>query len=232
MTTWVDAIRTFSLASLALAAGACVVPDGAPEEVEDIEEVEEADAALVGEPKWPTICVTIQRGGQGDAEDATIYSISPDYNEGAGQRVGTGNTGYTKRALLRFDLSVIPPGAPVLWAYLSLAQQWTESEGRVFVYQVVAPWSEDTVTWDSFGDAHGLDLVGSFVTVKGAATRQVRISSLVSSWVSGAAKNHGVLLAEDGPSYHMFSSSEHPDVAQRPHLRVCYATPTPPVSTR
>lgn len=232
MTTWVDATRTFSLACLALAAGACAVPDEAPEDIEDLEEVAEAEAALTGEPRWPLTCVTIQRGAQGDAEDATIHAVSPDYNGGAEPRVGTGNASYTKRALLQFDLSVIPPGAPVLWAYLSLAQQWTDSESEIFVHQVVAPWSEDTVTWDSFGDAYDPNLAGSFVTVSGAAARHVRISSLVSRWVRGTTPNHGVLLAEVGPSYHTFSSSEHPDVAQRPYLRVCYLSPKAPDSGR
>lgn len=235
MTTWVDAIRTFSVASLALSAGACAVPVEAPEEVgevEEVEEVAEAEAALPGEPRWPLTCVTIQRGGQGGAEDATIYEVSPYYNEGASQRVGTGNTGYSKRTLVQFDLSVIPPGAPVLWAFMGLAQHWTDSSNQVFVHQVTAPWSEDTVTWDSFAGAYDEDLAGSFVTVYGAAARQVRISSLVSRWVSGAVPNHGVLLAEVGPSYHTFASSEHSDITQRPYLRVCYLSATPPDSAR
>ena len=71
MTTWVDAIRTFSLASLSLAAGACAVPAEASEE---IEEVAEADGALIAEHraeleaqlKLPHTCVMIRRGGLGD----------------------------------------------------------------------------------------------------------------------------------------------------------------------
>lgn len=229
MTTWVNAIRTFSLASLSLAAAACVVPVEAGEEDE---EVAEADAALTAKNKYPPTCVTIRRGGPGDAEDATIYEVSPDYNEGTAPRVGTGNTGYSKRAVIQFDLSVIPPGAPVLWAYLGLTQLWTNGESEIDIHQVVDPWSEGKVTWDSFAKAYDPDLVGSFVTKSGAATRKVKVSSLVSRWVSGIVPNHGVLLAEVGPSYHMFASSEHPDVGQRPYLHVCYVGAAPPDSAR
>lgn len=222
MSTSIDAIRTFSLACLALAAGACVVPVEAREEVAD---VAEADAALLAAP---LTCVTIRRGGQGDVEDATVYETAPDYNEGAAPRMGTGNADHSKRALVRFDLGVIPTGALVLWAYMGVAHPWSDTESEIRVHQIVGPWSEATVTWASFAQAYSPDLAGSFFTASGAATRQFRITPLVSGWVSGAIPNHGVLLAEVGQSYHTFASSEHPEIAQRPYLRVCYMLPAPP----
>src|SRR5512135_831559 len=60
-------------------------------------------------------------------QDNTIFSESNSLSNGAGQYIFTGTTasGFTRRALVQFDLSAIPPGSTINSAQLSLQMSMT-----------------------------------------------------------------------------------------------------------
>jgi hypothetical protein len=168
------------------------------------------------------VCVTIQRGTLGNAADATIWQSTPGYNTGAVSSLATGqNATSYKEALVSFDLGVIPFGATVTSATLGVYQTYTSAPSTVSVHQITAPWSESTVTWNSFAGAYSSTVLGSF-NVFNFGIRTVDVTSMVSSWVAGSSDNNGFLLKEGTTSAHTYRSSETGTVSDRPYLYVCY----------
>jgi Calcineurin-like phosphoesterase/Purple acid Phosphatase, N-terminal domain len=169
------------------------------------------------------VCVTVQRGTLGAAQDATIWQSASGWNDGATSYLYTGNTtssGY-RVSLLRFDLSFIPFGSVVQSAALTLSQGWKSDVSTIRLHEALAPWLESTVTWASYGQSWDPMTFASFVTVSGSGDRAVDLTALVQDWVSGVA-NHGVVLEEDPTRVTTFRSSETGVVGYRPRLRVCY----------
>lgn len=93
------------------------------------------------------------------SQDASIFGAAPGYEQaadGAGPYLWTSVTaaGVARRALLRFDLSAIPPGAQVqqveLSLYLSRAQ---DRDPHVSAHRLLAAWTEGSANGGSQG--HG-----------------------------------------------------------------------------
>jgi hypothetical protein len=82
----------------------------------------------------------------GPSRDATIYGGTGFDNtaDGAGPHLWTSvtNGGFTRRALLHFDLSAVPPGSTVTEAALSLTQSRSLNGHSVSVHRVTASWTE------------------------------------------------------------------------------------------
>ncbi len=72
---------------------------------------------------------------------STTYDATSD---GSGPNVWTSvlAAGVTRRALLRFDLSAVPPGSRVLSAQLQLFVVRARDEHLVSVHRVLSPWGE------------------------------------------------------------------------------------------
>lgn len=177
-------------------------------------------------------CVTLTRG-TADVADALIRAAEPTRNFGssASLTVSDGAAGV-RRALVRFDTSRIPRTAIVTSAELSL-------HGLLYgtttnVYPVLAPWSEATVTWDSFvRSGEGLHareagpyldrLAASMPLVTSGGVGSTNLLSLVQGWVNGSVTNFGMMLgrrAVEGSV--VYASSEYPDRGLRPQLTVCF----------
>lgn len=173
-------------------------------------------------------CVTIRRGELGNAQDATIYPASPNLNDGAAASMLTGNTAVPKKALVQFDLSVIPSGAAVTSASFGVYQVWTAgtvANNDITIHQVLASWAESTVTAGNFNNAFDAAPLASFLTVNNAAaSHSVDVTDIVGDWVAGLEANHGFLLQESSAvsTNHTFNASEHPTLDRRPYLHVCY----------
>ncbi len=87
--------------------------------------------------------------------DASIYG-GPGFDntaDGAGPHLWTSNTagGFTRRALLRFDLGNVPAAAVVREVRLTLVQSRTLAAHEVRVHRVLAPWSEGPANGGSSG---------------------------------------------------------------------------------
>ncbi|WP_437521425.1 DNRLRE domain-containing protein [Sorangium sp. So ce726] len=180
-----------------------------------------AQALSPGEP----VCITVQRGADpGGVADAVLWRRAPRWNDGSNTNLSTGTSaaGGLRRSVLRFDLPVIPAGAEVVSASLSLAQTYKTVDSTVRVHRVTAAWDELTVTWSSFGDAFDPTVAASFTAGAGVGLRSADITALAQAWVSGESANHGVLLEEDPVQSTDYRSSEKPLIEQRPRLDLCY----------
>jgi hypothetical protein len=133
-------------------------------------------------------------------------------------------------AALRFDLSFIPRNADMDSAYLAIMQGYKVGTSTVRAHQLLAPWTEATATWANLAGHYNTNVLGSFLSrlATGGDTgeRRIDLTGLAQAWVDGAP-NHGVLLADDPLMKSGFRSSEHPTVALRPRLEVCYTTLVP-----
>lgn len=183
-----------------------------------------------------TTCVTVQRGlaGSPAVADSTVYAGIPSSTGGAGSgtNLWTGSTtSGIARALIKWDLPVIPAGYTLTSAtanvYVSNANLTT-----VRVHRVTAPWTESTVTWNSFAGAFDSATIAT-VTTGGWAIRSFDLTAQVGAWYAGTQPNHGLLLEEDPTTYRTgYASSENGTASRRPSLVVCYsdgATPPPAI---
>lgn len=184
-----------------------------------------------------TTCVKLQRGhGADQVADAFISKTQIHKNFGERQQL---RVSARDEALLKFDLSAIPPGATVTRATLQLFANET-GDGTIRVHRVTAPWQESSVTYASFDQSFTSETVAAlrFDSRHGSShptQKSVDVTALVGTWVSGQRPNRGLLL-EAGPDHRprcdhdhdedndptLFASSEGPS-GRRPALEVCYA---------
>jgi hypothetical protein len=168
------------------------------------------------------VCVTVARGLAGDIADALVNEASPDKNYGTSGSLTVGVTasgGPARAALLRFDLSPIPPGVSIVSATATLTRLLTfNAQSPIDAHRVTAPWSESAVTWNTLSAAYLPAVVASFPP---GATTTADLTALVQAWHSGALPNEGLFLDRDTTGATTFASSEDAQGA-RPTLDVCY----------
>ncbi|WP_437804351.1 DNRLRE domain-containing protein [Sorangium sp. So ce693] len=187
----------------------------------------DSDADGHGDPCDPR-CVTFRRGLGGDVADATLWQVSPTWNDAVSTTLSTGTgTGGVRRSLLRFNLAGVPASAEIASATLSLYQTYKIESSTVRVHRATAAWTESGVTWGNFGGGGHFDpaIEASFVTGGPGGTtgfRNVDVTALAQAWVSGELANHGVLLEEAAVTRSSLRSSESASTTERPALTVCY----------
>jgi uncharacterized repeat protein (TIGR02543 family) len=176
-------------------------------------------------PAGEPTCVTIQRGTLGEVADGFIWEARPTENNFTGSdfRSGFWSSGET-RALLHFDLDVLPEDAVVQSATLGLNQQPPGTGETVHVHRITAAWSEGGPTWASFADSYDAFTWASFVSVGGDVTTDV--TDLVAAWAGGSQPNYGMMLINSPTSDNdRYISSDYSRVSMRPRLEVCYFAP-------
>jgi hypothetical protein len=204
----------------------CVVVLGCSGEPE-----ESASVQALGAPT----CTTIQRGTRGTVADTYIKSNALQQNFGTHPLL---RVSANDESLVSFDLSGIPQQAVVSSATLKLYVNGQHGDGTVHVHRIVAPWSENTVTYASFQQQFASEVAAAFAVESSTAMKNVDVIPLVASWVSGAHPNHGLVL-RSGPDHHplsadpndedqdptLFVSSKAANKSKRPALEVCYTVP-------
>lgn len=158
------------------------------------------------------------------SDDATVRPSKPWGRDGDGPSLVVRANGDLHRALVRFDLRVLPPDVTVARATLRLFVGAVQSAGRVDVRALVGPWSEASVSAATQPPAAGWS-VGR-ITVGDASSGafvSLDVTDLVQDWVDGALANHGVaLLPLDGVRV-AFDAKENADTSQAPELEVVLA---------
>jgi hypothetical protein len=78
------------------------------------------------------------------AQDASIYQGDGNVADGAGPHlwISVLAIGTNRRALIRFDLSAIPPGAVITEAALTLYQSRSRDNHDATLHRILVPWSE------------------------------------------------------------------------------------------
>jgi hypothetical protein len=150
-----------------------------------------------------------------------------------------------RSALLRFDLAVLPAGANVTQATLSLWSEYASNAGGLTLqaYALRRPWNEDATTWleadravpwgapganDLLADRQGR--VAGEVAVAGAQQWvNLDVTSAVSAWHKNPAENYGLVLKGQGTVNveYLFTSAQGPLPHQRPKLQISYELAAP-----
>ncbi|MBC7259542.1 MAG: DNRLRE domain-containing protein [Chloroflexi bacterium] len=166
--------------------------------------------------------------------DAWIASLFAYDNFGDSIILPAGRDGQwgTRRSLLWFDLSGLPPDTLPLTATLDLGLWWGEGDPWVMAAQPLAgPWDEYGVTWSN-QPAMSAPVITATVPITGDAY-SLDVLPLVYEWARGRMPNYGLVLRAESEwrqGQRVFFSKEaltHP----APRLRVAYviatSTPTP-----
>ncbi|MCJ7646215.1 DNRLRE domain-containing protein, partial [bacterium] len=181
--------------------------------------------------------LTIQPGPE-DGYDSYISKGYEEENKNFGKKedMAVGNRD-SKRILLRFDLSSIPPGASISSAELQLCLEgeycFCEQE-VIYVHQVTRFWRDGEVTWNQAKEKRNWNSPGGDFdwTIESATSLIGKNSGWVSwdvtrtvkNWWEGKYINLGFLLKEHNcvsePIW--FLSSDFEWEAYRPRLVVSY----------
>ena len=155
------------------------------------------------------------------------------------KELGGGST--TKRALMRFDLSSIPPNANVTAASLELylIELISGTPVGVRLYRLLKPWSEANATWTSTGlgqdwtvagaGGEGSDreatpfATGTLGTLK--AYNRIDVLEAVRHWVREPESNYGFVIMGINSAEARVWSSEDSRENELPRLIVTYELP-------
>src|SRR5467141_17156 len=179
--------------------------------------------------------LSFRRGDGGSfsaVEDTWIFSGQPDTNFGADARLrinGDCNpAGTVCKSMIKFPSIVgpnfgqVPGNSTIVNATLGLFI--TNKGSPEGVYQLTAPWTESTATWNVF-TPHGVPAnLGNEFTIFPSSIGPflVNLTTIVQRWTNGSV-NQGLLLASTGTDGVDYNSSEA-GVA-RPTLRVEFLPP-------
>ncbi len=206
--------------------------------------------AATNRPKI-TITYTVSGGGSGDmsfqngvlptpaysgTNDSFLRQTSPNQNEGNniqllsdGVASDPGNGLFGELiSVISWDISSIPSNATVQSASITM-DFFDASSGDYHFYEALTPWTEGTVTWNSFGGGSanvGTDIIA---TVPGFSFDETEVNltaqglSLVQGWVDGSIPNNGLVLKTGGSNNGLGANSSEA-ATNRPKLRVIYST--------
>jgi hypothetical protein len=181
----------------------------------------------------PELTLTIQPD-EVAGKDAYVYDANPNNNDpdSPGLPMGARAMGIY-RSYLQFNLDPLPDDAVIVGARLAL-YNWYSVPGNpagIGVYNVLAPWAEDVITWNNQPNfattsEYALNLPAAVTN----AFHYWYISDLVKGWWDGSIPNHGVVLKSTNESaqegWKSFYSSDWSAVAERPQLIIYYFDPT------
>ena len=177
------------------------------------------------------VTLTLQPGATGKDTFIEGDSGHTDHNKGGDNHLYSDSEADKQlRALLQFDLSVIPSTAHIQTATLELEVEKNDgSADTVEVHRLIRDWTEDGVTWDSYdgmqswdtpGGDYDSQMSGSFL-VDSTGWKSVDIASLAQSWVDGSLPNYGVILLStpaSGNNEKKYYSSDEGNATRHPKL--------------
>ncbi len=167
--------------------------------------------------------------------DTKLAKLTPATNFGSDVTV---SADLNNRILLKWDVSALPAGTPVLAATVTFSV--TDATTQTYtLFQVKRAWNEDAATWASAdagvawatAGADGatdrsttsLGTVTSTATGVRAFTLNATGVALVQGWVNGTIANNGILILNATNTNTIdLASSEATTVASRPKLVVAY----------
>ncbi len=182
------------------------------------------------------------RDGYEGTTDAYIDHATNMENVNFGHReVMMVHGGGVRCALLRFDLSTLPPMEDIYRAQIELYVEWKKNSfpHKTGVHRVLRPWDERQRTWhmaargQPWGTA-GCDDPITDRAAKATDTRTVSrakrwevfdVTPLVREWVKDPERNYGVMLngvSEDSPAEYSFLTAQSGRTELRPILRISY----------
>lgn len=163
--------------------------------------------------------------------DSYLYQFQPTTNFGSATQIQIypWTPSWTKRGIIKFDLSSIPSGATINSAKLYLHEATTFGSTRTIgAYRATIDWAENAVTWNS---------IGSNFDAAASATATLTWDGILgwNSWdstqdardfFSGAEANYGWVLkdtSEDSSQAYWFFHSKE-GASNAPYLEVSYTS--------
>lgn len=203
------------LAALGLNALGCFASPG--EKLDSrAENVGVAEDAITPNPDYT--CTTVR--GQPRVKDTYDLSTAEDANFGAYPYLwATNDSTGIREGLLEFDLDgVLPLGASLYTAELSLHRYSDTGSGTLNVFRATEAWSESTVTYNTKPDFFLIPLRS--MPFAGMDVVQLDITSSVSAWLTGP--NYGLRLWTASGERFNAHTSEGADSHLWPALTICY----------
>jgi hypothetical protein len=163
------------------------------------------------------------------SDDTYVYESSPTSNFGTSSQIQVypWEPSWTKRGLIKFDISSIPNGAIIKSAVLYLHEATTFGSTRTIgAYRLTSTWGENSSTWNSVGiDFEGTPTATAILEWDGLLGWNTwNLTSDVSDFVDGSKNNFGWLFmdtSEDSSqAYWYFKSKE--SSSDRPYLEIEY----------
>jgi len=201
--------------------------------------------------KWPKLEITystspsntiVIQPGPEEGKDAQLWSIMPDQNIGNSPKFlasGWTHNGVPgiNRAVIDWDLSMIPQGSEIVDAKLSLYFVCLEpnffghtGENDAYLKLITEPWEEESVTWNTqpeITEDHQVYLPPS--TDPYQDYTDIDITVLIQKLYDEPEAYHGLMLKlinEYPYTCLLFASSDYSDtIAMRPKLEITYITP-------
>jgi len=142
------------------------------------------------------------------------------------------------RSVVEFDLTVIPPGAAIEGAYLSL-YAWDSptsmephsnlsGSNACWLQRITTYWEEETVTWNNQPDVTTQNQVG--IPETGDPDKDyldIDVTALVRDMLLYPESSFGFMLKLQDENYYRrmnFCSSDHPDSLKHPKLVITFKT--------
>lgn len=189
-------------------------------------------------PSPQTIALKWEDGVYEGVVDTYLDQYIPAANYGHDSlRLSTGRT-----PLVRFDLTILPPGIDVKGAQLGFYTSWgtTGAVVNTSLHRVLVDWDVNQATWNErltgqpwtsagangAGEDYDPASHGSQSFDSTGARYWYNATDLVRGWIERPADNHGVLLrgVDGGTGNYSVNSSEAP--SYQPELVIQYAYPT------
>lgn len=163
--------------------------------------------------------------------DATVWQAQSSTNYGALDATGAGNYTYSgstgkAKALVWFDLSTIPANSQIISATFKIYRKTyngSSSQRNSNIYRVTAPWTESTVTWNSFNNQYDDQNSWGTFTNYGGGWVSTDIKGLVENWVGGTYSSYGLLVDVLGDSAQDYKSKEYSSGQYTPYIEISYA---------
>lgn len=175
--------------------------------------------------------------------DTYLYQYAPAQNFGTETQLQEypWNIGYSKRGLVRFNLSSISPDSTIISAVLSMKEAATYGQARtIALHRLTRDWIETSASWNRYNAFNAWTAGGGdFASTPSATALVVWYPSAILDWntwdvtqdvqqfVTGASDNYGWLIKDNSEDtsqqYWYFSSRESAD---KPKLTVRYSSNT------
>jgi RHS repeat-associated protein len=170
------------------------------------------------------------------SQDALLRQSTPDTG-GTSNTTGTLAVGENVRSLLQFDISTIPEDARILDTSLSAFVQGGPTTGKnLTVHEVTAAWTDGAATWNARGAGQPWTAAGGDFLPTATDTVQnvtgstgwtvLHPTSSVQRWVSGTARNNGLLLKTSATGAELTLAGKNATgtyADKKPYLQVRYA---------
>jgi hypothetical protein len=165
-------------------------------------------------------------------KDTFADGFYPNSNRGTATtlQAGRGPAAFVSRSFLEFALAayngiILTAASLELWC----SSELNTTDHAVAAHRVTAPWTEDTMTWNTGMPAYDATAEATVTITGPSASFAWNLLTLANQWLAGTYANYGVaMIGVEGStdSEKTFRSSDWTTASERPKLTLTCAIPT------